>query len=136
MTEDSEEFVPHVGAILTIMVPVSKLGGSRALLEGEFSRIKGRMARQLPPGLKLSEGLRGAEQRGVLLGAPLRSDRGEGLMEDAERAGLVSIERVGDYTHYYRLTIPDGRNWVNVHERELQVGAGEGMVKRDPRSPY
>jgi hypothetical protein len=56
-------------------------------------------------------------------------------IEDAERAGLVSIERVGDYTHYYRLTTPDGRNWVNANERELQKGAGEGMTKKDLRSP-
>jgi hypothetical protein len=56
-------------------------------------------------------------------------------MEVAERAGIVSIARTTPLTHYYNLTLPEGRDWVLRHERELQIGAAEGMVRRDPRSP-
>jgi hypothetical protein len=54
-------------------------------------------------------------------------------MDAAERAGLVSIDRAGKLTQYYNLAIPDGRDWVLQRERELQVGAGEGMTRPDPR---
>lgn len=57
-------------------------------------------------------------------------------MEAAERAGIVSIERKpGGYGDNYRLAIPDGRNWVLEHERELQLGASAGMdpKQRGPR---
>jgi len=56
-------------------------------------------------------------------------------MEDAERAGIVSIERVGPVTQYYNLAIPAGRDWVLRNERELQKGAGEGMTQKDLRRP-
>jgi DNA-binding PadR family transcriptional regulator len=57
-------------------------------------------------------------------------------MEAAERAGIVSIERVpGGYADYYRLTIPAGRDWVLSKQHELQAEAGKGLIgkERGPR---
>jgi hypothetical protein len=54
-------------------------------------------------------------------------------MEDAERAGIVTIDRVGTLTQYYNLTAPDGRNWVLEHEHELKAGAEKGMARRPMR---
>ena len=57
-------------------------------------------------------------------------------MEAAQRVGLVRIERISDYTHYYRLTTPDGRDWVIANEAHLQAIARVDRKKRDPRSPF
>lgn len=56
-------------------------------------------------------------------------------MEAAEAAGLVRIDRVGEYTHHYQLTIPDGRDWVITYQAHLRTIGRQGMKKIDPRSP-
>jgi len=56
-------------------------------------------------------------------------------MEDAERAGIVTIERVGTLTQYFNLVIPDGRDWVLKNQEELRREAFEGVARRDPRMP-
>jgi hypothetical protein len=56
-------------------------------------------------------------------------------MEAAEHAGIVSIERSpGGYGDHYRLTTPDGRDWVLDKQGELQAEAGKGMTAK-PRGP-
>jgi hypothetical protein len=58
-------------------------------------------------------------------------------MEAAERAGIVSIERVpGGYADYYRLTIPAGRDWVLSRQHELQAEAGKGMTRKERGPRY
>jgi hypothetical protein len=53
-------------------------------------------------------------------------------MEDAERAGIVSIERVpGGTSNYYGLTA-QGRDWVLLNETALQAIAPVDMTKKDP----
>ena len=56
-------------------------------------------------------------------------------MEEGERLGLVSIDRVGTLMHYYNLTIPAGRDWVIGKEDELRVEGAKGLIRRDPRAP-
>lgn len=56
-------------------------------------------------------------------------------MEAAEEAGLVRIDRVGEYTHHYQLTIPDGRDWVITYQAHLRTIGRQEMKKIDPRSP-
>jgi hypothetical protein len=57
-------------------------------------------------------------------------------MEAAERAGLVSIDRALSLTHYYNLTIPEGRDWVLSKQHELQVEAGKGMTRKEQQPRY
>jgi hypothetical protein len=54
-------------------------------------------------------------------------------MEEAEGAGIVSIDRVGPLTAFYNLTAPAGRNWVLSKESELRAKASEGMERINPR---
>lgn len=56
-------------------------------------------------------------------------------MEDAERAGIVSIDRAGTLTQYYNLAIPNGRDWVLANQEELRREALKGVTRRDLRSP-
>jgi hypothetical protein len=51
-------------------------------------------------------------------------------MEEAEGLGIVSVDRAGELTAYYNLTIPSGRNWVLSKETELRAKASQGMVRR------
>lgn len=57
-------------------------------------------------------------------------------MDDAERAGLVEIDRIGDYTRRYRLTQPDGRDWVLSKQADFKAKGVKGMKQRDARSRY
>lgn len=52
-------------------------------------------------------------------------------MEDAERAGIVSIERIDKLTQLFSLT-PDGRRWSLGKERSLQTQALKGMYEKRP----
>ncbi len=57
-------------------------------------------------------------------------------MEAAELAGIVNIERPpSGYGDYYKLTTPQGRDWVLSKQGELQAEAGKGMTpkERGPR---
>jgi len=56
-------------------------------------------------------------------------------MEDAERAGIVSIERAGGYTQHFRLTTPDGRDWVIREQENLRKLGASDLKRGDPRSP-
>jgi hypothetical protein len=53
-------------------------------------------------------------------------------MDDAADAGIVSIERIGDYTQYFRLA-PTGRDWVLSNENKLKSEASKGMAKQQLR---
>jgi hypothetical protein len=57
-------------------------------------------------------------------------------MEAAERAGIVSIERLGTLTQYHNLTIPAGRDWVLTKQNELQSEAKKGMTRKAQRPRY
>lgn len=57
-------------------------------------------------------------------------------MEEAERLGIVSIDRISALTHCYSLTAPDGRDWVLRSKPKLLAEAPKGMKRRDLRSPY
>jgi hypothetical protein len=57
-------------------------------------------------------------------------------MDEAERAGIVSIERLGTLTQYFNLTIPAGRDWVLSKETELQAEASKGLIRGDTGSPF
>lgn len=57
-------------------------------------------------------------------------------MEEAERLGVVSIDRISPLTHCYSLTVPNGRDWTLRNKAKLQAEAPKGMRRRDPRSPY
>jgi hypothetical protein len=57
-------------------------------------------------------------------------------LEAAERAGIVSIERLGTLTQYHNLTTPDGRDWVLRKQHELQVEAKKGMTRKAQRPRY
>lgn len=46
-------------------------------------------------------------------------------MDEAEQAGLVRIDRLGTFTQYYNLTVPEGRNWVVRNEDMLKDEAAE-----------
>jgi hypothetical protein len=56
-------------------------------------------------------------------------------MEDAERAGIVTIEHAGTLTQYYNLAIPEGRDWVLTNQEELRREALTGATRRDLRTP-
>jgi hypothetical protein len=58
-------------------------------------------------------------------------------MEAAEHAGIVHIERApGGYGDYYKLTTPEGRDWVLSKQRELQAEAGKGLTPREQGPRY
>ena len=55
-------------------------------------------------------------------------------MEEAERSGIVAVERVSSHTELYSLTIPAGRDWVLSNEKELRTRLSWGMQLSDTRS--
>jgi DNA-binding PadR family transcriptional regulator len=56
-------------------------------------------------------------------------------MDDAERAGIVSVERVpGGTAHYYSLT-KQGRGWILLNESLLKGMAAIDMTQTRPRPP-
>lgn len=56
-------------------------------------------------------------------------------MEEAERLGIVGIERISTLTQCYSLTTPDGRDWVLRNQVRLLAEARKVMIRRDLRSP-
>jgi RecA/RadA recombinase len=57
-------------------------------------------------------------------------------MEAAERAGIVSVERLGTLTQYHNLAIPAGRDWVLSKQHELQAEAKKGMTRKAPKTRF
>jgi hypothetical protein len=139
---EPRQATPHVNALPSLPMPTEELPGPPAKFAPETFQLNAQRARALlmlvhriDEQTTLDELLRMTNAHPqYIVKDPTTKARLQRDMEDAERAGIVDVERIG-LSHYYSLTIPAGRDWLLERQAEISNEAQKGLTRRDPRSP-